>query len=134
MLIPHLQQIKNRLIFASLSNKILEITGTVVEEKILKQFAATQQMSIKLAITSPCSFQLLCYLYTPKRLVVGDQVRLTNVKLTAATTGNRLANTPSFADYLRKEQVLATLFFSKKTMGTFANTITINVTNYCTNS
>lgn len=107
------QKINSINLFDKIKNKKIDITATVLDKKKLQNSNIKEELKLfvkNCSIPETPNFKLLCYTYTPTKIIFGQKIEIKNLEIK-----NKLLNNKnnSFQDFLLKENIVAS-FFSKK--------------------
>ncbi|MBD3273418.1 DUF4131 domain-containing protein, partial [Candidatus Dependentiae bacterium] len=106
------QKNKNLEILNQIANKKLNLIATVTNKENLTSNNIKEEITLKVSQIKKLNkktntnFNLLCYTYTPTKIIPGQKVEIKNVEI------KKISNT-KFKDYLIKEGIISS-FFSKK--------------------
>jgi competence protein ComEC len=123
-LLLQIHKISQEILLAHVGNneQTLQATITQIDEKATSSHPKSITKTIlRLHVTHPTSFDILCYIPSKTNLGIGDIVSLPYVTLKKTKDQSGKIKQPTFADYLLKERVLTSIFVKKRNIKCLAN-------------
>ncbi len=115
-LLLSLQKAKQLYLMQQFEGKEFSLEGIITGKERQAVMHKKNRFRTKLLVQGTQSIPITCacYLFAPTSLTVGDRVILENIRLPKPTLKTNLRQTPTFADYLLKENITAALFLKNK--------------------
>ncbi|MFH1461628.1 MAG: ComEC/Rec2 family competence protein [bacterium] len=111
------QKNENLDIFKKIENQNINVIASVLNKKNFKKQNIKEELVLKIKTIEkenqlePINFNLICYTYTPTKILPGQQIKIEDIKINNPNkTG---ARSDPFSYFLLKEKILSS-FFTKK--------------------